>query len=307
MVQAHFSGEFDSYVEARLDAAHDFAEPPNNMLGYVGERIYIARGHSEDNSEQFVAAVNRPHLGESLHALLELMAPFRFNGGAIDREWAAAILDGLRPSNSRSVFDAATRPLHFKTDHLGVGQAVVGFERDIKSSWQESLADSSSDDPFAEIAAVIRDLKSFGDSEDDIDTLEGVSWSSLLPEKYEFPQLAYRVGLFAVSAWSKDENGVRSFHDHSTTAEAAQAARLPIQGQPDSYLGKLMVRYFSEPGEFAPRVDGAWAFRVGLVPGGKKNKISIRELAPWIQLPMHQPDLVNSSFIQAAEALVSNA
>ncbi len=140
----------------------------------------------------------------------------------------------------------------------------------------------------------------FADTGDDF---EPQPWSI---REYTLPESSYVNGRYPAIAWRVDRDGNKSFLSHSETATAVLEAGIPIRGIADSYLGKLLVRYFRQRGEqVESEADGKWLTRMGLPDSDSTRPITDRELPVWIQLPQHQPDLLSSQFIQAAEQLVA--
>lgn len=140
------------------------------------------------------------------------------------------------------------------------------------------------------------------DSKDGPDPLKPLRWeitSQTLPDNSK------RSGRYAAVAWRVDGLGGREFLTHAETTAAVLDSDVQIEGAPDSYLGKLLLRYFRQPGEQEESTVGRkWLSEMGL-PGSTsgKRKIRLQELPAWIQLERHQGDLLNSNFITAAERL----
>lgn len=122
---------------------------------------------------------------------------------------------------------------------------------------------------------------------------------------YTLPGNYYESGRYPAVAWHVSAEGDRVFYDQADTVRVAREAGLPVRGTPDSYLGKLLLKYFGQPGEYQPsEPEMKWLKEMGLPGSDSKRSITPRELPVWIQLPQHQPDLLNSAFIQASEAVV---
>lgn len=135
------------------------------------------------------------------------------------------------------------------------------------------------------------------------DATAPVKWSI---DSYSLPATHYTSGRYPSVAWHVDRLGERVFYDQAATVRAAHEAGLPIQGTPDSYLGKLMIKYFGQEDEYQPsEPEMKWMTRMGLPGTNEKRDITIRELPVWIQLPQHQPDLLNSRFIKASEVVAA--
>lgn len=139
--------------------------------------------------------------------------------------------------------------------------------------------------------------------EEDDDPSRPMKWSIC---KYTLPTSNYRQGQYPAVAWKRDTNGQRTFLNQADTVEIVRSAGIPIQGSPDSYLGKLLVRHFRQEQEYKESaLTKTWQTEMSLLGrNGAKRRITIRELPVWIQLPQHQQDLVNSHFIRAAETLL---
>ncbi|HSW47861.1 MAG TPA: hypothetical protein VLG67_02160 [Candidatus Saccharimonadales bacterium] len=140
----------------------------------------------------------------------------------------------------------------------------------------------------------------FGEPED------ATSQSPWTIESYKLPESYYELGRFAAVAWRINQDGQREFFDQQATVEAARNADIPILGVPDSYLGKILLRYFRQPGEYEESpAERKWLKEVGLPGSPIKRPITQRELPVWMQKEEHQQDLLNSQFLQAAEQLAA--
>lgn len=135
---------------------------------------------------------------------------------------------------------------------------------------------------------------------------EGDDPSRLVPwsiEDFHLPDANYTNGLYPAVAWRVSRDGERTFLSHDETIQAVREAGIPVKGTPDSYLGKIMIRYFGASGEFEESPsERKWLKRMGLPGSDQKREIGMRELPVFIQLPQHQQDLLGSEFLMAAEA-----
>jgi hypothetical protein len=136
--------------------------------------------------------------------------------------------------------------------------------------------------------------------------VDATSQSPWTVESYKLPESYYKDGRYAAVAWRTSHDGHREFLDQQATVEAARNADMPILGVPDSYLGKILLRYFRRPGEYEEsKAERKWLREMGLPGSPNKRHITQRELPVWMQKEEHQQDLLVSNFIQAAEKLAS--
>lgn len=128
--------------------------------------------------------------------------------------------------------------------------------------------------------------------------------SSWTIENYTLPQHYYTEGRYAAIAWLQDQGESQPvrFLDQSETVDAVRQTDMPIAGTPDSYLGRALIRYFRQPGEYVEQpgapADQKWVTLMGLPGSASKREITQRELPVWLRMPQHQPDLLNSQFLQ---------
>jgi hypothetical protein len=113
-------------------------------------------------------------------------------------------------------------------------------------------------------------------------------------------------GLHAAVAWRIHRDGTRKFLDYSETQAAVEAARVPITGQTDTYLGRMMIRYFRQHGELAEDASQEkWLPRMGLPGSSTQQFIRQRETPVWVSLPQHEDDLLGSAFVEGVEVSLS--
>ena len=226
-------------------------------------------------------------------------------------------LDRLPQEESENIIGKAYSQLadvrQYGAHHTQANQMVLSMSD--KKSWMEiplavgDLSDATDEPLFPE--PTIEFVGGSVQISDDKDTSvklnireEGnltapVEWSI---SAYTLPPAYYANGRFAVVAWQTDRRGEREFCNQEDTVRAVQEAGLPIEGHPDSYLGKLLVKYFEQEGEYQSSVPGQkWLTSMGLPGSDQQRKITVRELPVWIQLAQHQQDLLASEFVRAAE------
>lgn len=123
---------------------------------------------------------------------------------------------------------------------------------------------------------------------------------------YKDHEGAAQNGMHPGVAWRQLSDGSREFFDFDTTQRLVEEARIPVEGSVDTYLGKIMLRYYRQEGELEEDVGGQkWLSRMGLPGTDRKVPILQREVAVWTSLPQHASDLLSTEFVEGVELSLS--
>jgi hypothetical protein len=104
-------------------------------------------------------------------------------------------------------------------------------------------------------------------------------------------------GLCPVLAWQAGTP--RRFLAVDESADALADAGVALAGAADSYLGRGLLLLAH------PELAGSWRTMMSLGGVTKIRKITGREFPVWVDLPAHQPDLLESPLLARAEALLA--
>ena len=105
-------------------------------------------------------------------------------------------------------------------------------------------------------------------------------------------------GLWPVLVWRAGPG--RAFLNGSSRDSALRELGWTTPGLPDDYLGRGLLLLAD------PALPVAWASTMSLGGVTKARKITGREFPVWIDLPAHQPDLLQSPLLATAERLLAS-
>jgi hypothetical protein len=103
-------------------------------------------------------------------------------------------------------------------------------------------------------------------------------------------------GLCPVLAW--EVGATRRLLGPEELATVSAAAGLAPSGVPDGYLGRGLLLLAN------PDLAGSWPTLMSLGGPTKIRKITGREFPVWVDLPAHQPSLLESPVLRQVEALL---